>query len=145
MILYVDASALVKRYVREIYSSEVSDLLLQADIVACAYVTKPEVVASIVKSRQVGVLWPNLAKKVLEQFRLDWDDYRQLPITEEVINRADKHAWDYELRGFDAIHLAAAEVLQGSLDELVTFATYDRKLWQAAQQVGLEVWPQNLV
>lgn len=44
----------------------------------------------------------------------------------------------YLLRGFDAIHLAAALDLQGTLgDDAVVFSSFDGKLLQAARASGL--------
>jgi hypothetical protein len=58
--------------------------------------------------------------------------------------RADAQAWERGLRGYDALHLAAALFWQETLGEPVTLATFDRQLWQAGAAAGLEVWPADL-
>jgi hypothetical protein len=50
-------------------------------------------------------------------------------------------AWDHGLRGYDAVHLAAASVWQAALGERVTLASFDRHLWTVAESVGLDAYP----
>ncbi len=53
-------------------------------------------------------------------------------------------AWDYGLRGYDAVHLASALYWQESLRQRVVLATFDRELWRAGEAAGLGVWPSSL-
>ena len=62
----------------------------------------------------------------------------------EAQRGADDLAWQYGLRGYDAMHLAAALLWQDGLEESVTLATFDRQLWQAGRQSGLAVFPADL-
>jgi predicted nucleic acid-binding protein len=55
--------------------------------------------------------------------------------------RADELACRHGIRGYDAVHLACALQYRDGLGELVTLATYDRLLWQAAQGEGFPVLP----
>jgi len=43
----------------------------------------------------------------------------------------------YYLRGFDAIHLASAVLLQESIQENIIFGCFDQGLSRAAHQEGL--------
>jgi len=61
-----------------------------------------------------------------------------------LVARADSLAWEYGLRGYDAVHLASALLWQEALGEPVTLATFDKPLWEAAQQAGMGVWPEDL-
>jgi predicted nucleic acid-binding protein len=65
-------------------------------------------------------------------------------VTEVVVARADTLAWDHGLRGYDAVHLAAASIWQDALGERVTLVTFDRRLWTAAEAVGLDAYPVDL-
>jgi hypothetical protein len=56
-------------------------------------------------------------------------------------NRAYAFAWEYELRGDDAVHLAAASLLQDALGERFAFMTYHRRLLDAAGCAGLVFLP----
>ncbi len=77
----------------------------------------------------------------LEEFRADWADYHRLPVTEPLVARADALACEHNLRGYDAIHLAAALTWQELLDLPVTLVTYDRELAEAARASGMAVLP----
>ncbi len=144
MIAYLDTSVLVKRYIRETRTQEVQLLFDEAEMIAVSILTLPEVIAAVAKAQRRGDLWPNIATQVVQNFQLDWKDYHQLPVTEDVVRIAGTFAWDYQLRGYDAVNLATANLLHNSLQSSVVFATMDKRLWQAARQVGLEVWPQSL-
>ena len=58
---------------------------------------------------------------------------------------ADQLAWQHNLRGYDAVHLASAVTWQEALGEVVTLATFDKQLWVAATRAGLVSWPESLV
>jgi len=58
--------------------------------------------------------------------------------------RAGAVAWAHGLRGYDAVHLAAAATWQDAIGEAVTLATFDRRLWAAAEKEGLLAFPPDL-
>ena len=80
----------------------------------------------------------------LQAFRDEWFDLVRLDITDELVARADEYAWQFGLRGYDAVHLAAATSWQSALGQRITLATFDRPLWDAAKQTGLSVYPPDL-
>jgi predicted nucleic acid-binding protein len=143
MILYLDASALVKRYVAEVGSVEVDRLIAQADVAGTAAISRAEVAAALAKAVRVGTLARDEAEAALQVFRTQWVDLVRLQLTEVILAQADALAWDYGLRGYDAVHLAVVRFWQSSLGEAVTLATYDRQLWQAGGAAGLVVWPED--
>ena len=55
MILYLDASALVKRYVAERGSREVIGLTTAAEIVATSLISRAEVAAALARAVRLGV------------------------------------------------------------------------------------------
>jgi len=144
MILYLDASALVKHYVAEPGSAEVNEAISQAEVVSTALISRAEVVAALARAVRTGALTPEDAAHSLQVFRDEWPDLVRVQITEFVIARADAFAWEHGLRGYDAVHLAAASVWQDMIGDRVTLATFDRRLWAAAQQVGLAAYPVDL-
>jgi len=143
MILYLDASALVKRYIAEAGSAEVNQLIAQSDIVGTGIVSRAEVVAAFAKAVRVRLLPRVDVLTALQAFRSEWQDLR-LQITEAIVAQADALAWKYGLRGYDAIHLASAVFWQEAMGEPVTLASFDRVLWQAAQKAAISAWPQDL-
>jgi predicted nucleic acid-binding protein len=143
MILYLDASALVKRYVAEVGSVEVDRLIAQAGVAGTAAISRAEVAAALAKAVRVGTLARDEAEAALQVFRTQWVDLVRLLLTGVILAQADALAWDYGLRGYDAVHLAVVRFWQSSLGEAVTLATYDRQLWQAGGAAGLVVWPED--
>ena len=141
MILYADASLLVKRYLVEAGSTLVDELLAPPTIIGTALITRAEVAAALAKAARLGVLTRADASQNLSEFRSDWPNILRLRLNEAVAAQADELAWVHGLRGYDAVHLASAFAWQAALDEPLTLGTYDRQLWQAGQNAGLAVWP----
>lgn len=144
MIVYIDASALVKRYVAERSSEEVIELTANADIVATSVVSRAEVAAALARAARLGALEDDGARRAQRRFSREWPDLARVPVTELLVSRAELLAWDYGLRGYDAIQLASAVTWQESIGEDVVVATFDRQLWEAAPDAGLQVWPESL-
>ncbi|MEA2695473.1 MAG: uncharacterized protein QOJ16_4860 [Acidobacteriota bacterium] len=145
MIAYLDASALVKRYVVEAGSEAVAQLLTEAKAVGTATISFVEVVAALAKATRLGGLDRQEAEAAQGAFRGDWPDLMRLPVTQPLLERAADLAWQLGLRGYDAVQLAAAVSWQEALETPVTLATFDRQLWQAARQAGLPVFPADLI
>lgn len=141
MIVYLDASALVKRYVAEAGSAEVALLIAQAGAVGTAILSRAEVAAALAKAVRMKVLPQAGALAALQVFSAEWEDLVRLQMTEVLVARAAALAWEHGLRGYDAAHLASAMFWQDMLGEQVTVATYDRQLWAAARAAGLAAWP----
>lgn len=144
MIAYLDASALVKRYVAEAGSAEVGELIDQAAVVGTAIISRAEVAAAMAKAVRMALLTREEGVSALQFFSAEWESLVRLQMSEVLVSRAASLAWDYSLRGYDAAHLASALFWWDMLGESVTVATYDRQLWNAAQATGLTVWPRSL-
>jgi predicted nucleic acid-binding protein len=144
MILYLDASALVKRYIAEAGSAEVGRLIARTDAVGTSVISRAEVAAALAKAVRVGLLSRDDAGAALQVFRAQWVDLVRLQLTETVVARADALAWEHGLRGYDAVHLGAALFWQDTIGEPITLATFDHQLWQKGEIVGLVVWPEDL-
>ena len=144
MILYADSSALVKRYLTESGSAEVDRLFDEEGSIGTALIARAEMAAALGKAVRVKALTQKEAYQSLREFRAHWSSLAVIQITEALIALADTLAWEHGLRGYDAVHLAAALTWQEALGEPVQVATFDKELWQAAQTVGLAVWPEAL-
>lgn len=144
MILYLDASALVKRYVAERGSDDVAQLIGASAVVGTSLISRAETSAALAKAVRLGALTRAMGSAALESFRSEWPLLVRLQATEVVLARADALAWDLNLRGYDAVHLAAALTWQEGLGEAVTLATYDRQLWDATRMQGIDVFPVDL-
>jgi predicted nucleic acid-binding protein len=145
VILYLDASALVKRYIDEPGSAEITALLANASHIGTANISRAEMTAALAKAMRMRVPTSLQASAARELFLDDWSAFIRIQITDFVVARACDYAWEHGLRGYDAVQLAAATVWAEALGDLVTFATFDRLLWQAARDVGLAVYPLDLL
>lgn len=144
MNVYLDASALVKRYVTETGSREVGELIETADSLVTAVVSRAEVSAALGKASRLKALTPRSAALAREAFQGEWPSLGRLPITESVVARADILSWELHLRGYDAVHLAVAALWQEMLGRPIVLATFDRQLWSASKEIGLVSWPESL-
>jgi predicted nucleic acid-binding protein len=144
VIVYLDASALVKQYVVERHSAQVSGMIARADALGTATTSRAEVAAALAKAARVGTLSRDEAQAALQAFYAQWPDLVRLQLSEAILTQASAMAWEFGLRGYDAVHLAAAHFWQASLGETVTLAAFDRQLWEAGPRIGLAVWPEDL-
>lgn len=144
MILYLDASALVKRYVIEAGSEDVAAAIASSASTATGIISRAEVAAALAKAVRMSALTKDEAEASLSLFRGQWPDLVRVRATEAIVARADSLAWEFGLRGYDAVHLASAVSWQDLIGHRVTLATYDRLLWQAARDLGLLPFPADL-
>jgi predicted nucleic acid-binding protein len=144
MIVYVDTSALVKRYVRESGSEDVTFLLDHAETVGMVVLANVEMASTLSKAIRQGWVDQDAARSAWQDFLGHWPSFARLLVTPSLVEMASRLAWEHGLRGYDAVHLASAVIWQETLDTQVTLATYDRDLWLAAQKVELTAWPEGL-
>ena len=142
MILYLDTSALAKKYVQEQDSNLVNSWMDDSELIGTALITRAELAATLARSIKANRLSASGAQQTLTDFRSDWHDYQRILIDETLVARADGLACEYLLRGYDAIHLACALTWQDALRAPVTLATFDGQLREAAKQAGMEVLPE---
>jgi predicted nucleic acid-binding protein len=143
VIAYLDASALVKRYLAERGSRETIALTAESEMIATSIVTRAEVAAGLAKAARTGLVTENLARGAQRSFAGDWQDLVRVPVTEALVQRAEALAWDHGLRGYDAVQLASALTWQESVGIEILLATFDQQLWEAAPKTGVRAWPEK--
>lgn len=143
MICYLDTSALVKLYVHEQGSETVCKLVEAASVVATSKVAYPEAQAALARGFREGLLTEKDYCLVVAALRNDWTRYLSLEVSDSLVWFAGDLADKHRLRGFDAIHLAAALTLKTRVTSRVVVACWDVRLWDAMSAVELEVVPEN--
>jgi len=133
----------VKRYVLEPGSEEVSLVIARARVVGTCALTRVEVTSALARAARTRMLSSEEASSAMKMFQSDWESFVRIDLTESLLTRAVNAAWQHQLRGYDAVHLAAALFWQEMLGEPVCVASYDRELWDAARHAGLEVFPRE--
>jgi uncharacterized protein len=141
MILYADTSALVKKYVEEVGSDLVMAFFDQHPVIGTAALTQVEMAAAMSKATRLG--WVEAAEIAIvwQDFLAHWPAYTRLPVSAGLLERAAALAWRHGLRAYDLVHLASALGWKELAGEQVIFACFDKNLLKAAQQEGLQVWP----
>jgi predicted nucleic acid-binding protein len=145
MILYLDTSALLKKYFKESGSSEVISEWKKADAIATSMVAYAETMAAVFRKRGETQISSSLFKKMLRDFRKDWESFFLVEVTSALNEKIDKLVETHVLRGFDAVHLASALTIHQTNPEDFIFACYDQKLLQAAQSHGLQTLPKKII
>jgi predicted nucleic acid-binding protein len=135
VILYLDTSSLVKLYLEEDHSDSVREFVAAAEAVATSRVAYAEALSAFARRHQEGDLSDESFELVCEVFDAQWPHLVLLPVKERS---AGGLAIRQLLRGFDAIHLAAALDLveyQVAADGIL-FSSFDARLLRAARAEG---------
>ena len=141
MILYLDTSALVKRYFREPYSDDVLSRWKSATQIVTSFVAYAETMASICRKKRESDFGDTLIRKIVGTFHQDWESFIRVEVNGNLNEYIDRVVGKYPLRGFDAIHLASAMVIHERLPQDFIFACFDDRLARAAQSEGFETFP----
>lgn len=128
MKLYLDASALVKRYVDETGSDVIVMAMNMADACSICRIGFVETVRAVARGGE---------PEDVDRAERDWASFRVVEVDRVVTERAARLSVETGLRTLDAMHLAAAL----SLTAGVTFATWDARLHRAARERGLRTMP----
>ena len=135
MITYVDTSALVKLLVAdEAGTATVEQLWVSSTTLVCCeigYVEARAALAAADRARRLTAAGLRVARSTLEGL---WAQLDVAPVTTALVRQAADLAEAAGLRGYDAIHLAAALLVQ-----VDTFASCDARLCEAAASHGLNV------
>jgi predicted nucleic acid-binding protein len=143
MIVYADTSALVKLFVEEENSVATREMLRQAQAMGTGLPTRAELGAALARGARRGLLSEEEASEARRKLKAAWPTWIHIAVNEDLVSRAEALAWEYRLRGYDAVHLAVALAWQERIAHPIVLATFDRELWTAARQVGLRVWPEE--
>jgi uncharacterized protein len=128
--LYVDTSALLKRYVQEPDSERCERYLTADSRWLTARHTKVEVRRNLAR-----ILSGEALAAAQAAFELDWARALIVELDETTCDHAVFVAESTGARTLDALHLAAAHRLGGE----VAFLTFDHRQAQAARRLGMVV------
>lgn len=114
----IDSSALVKNYVSERGSHVVKSLFANehGHVFYAAHITIVEVVAAIYRCARRGDVSPHEASELTQAFRADVPNHLRLDrLWDAVVERAVDLAMKHVLRGYDAVQLSIALILNERL------------------------------
>lgn len=135
MITYFDTSILLKLLIDdEAFRAESERLWVQSEYAVCAelgYAEARAALAAVSRSKRLTAAGLRIAKDELE---LLWEQMSVVPVDRDLVRAAGDLAEHDALRGYDAVHLAAA--IAG---EVSVVASADRQLVEAARRRGFAV------
>jgi len=132
MRLSVDSSSFAKRYIQEVGSDKLDDLLHGASELALCVILVPEIVSGLNRRLRERTLTVRDYREAKRQLLDDVRDATVLQVTPAVVSRSVKLLERNVLRAMDALHVACALEWQADL-----FVTSDRRQLEAAMNTGL--------
>jgi uncharacterized protein len=138
-VRFFDASALVKRYVRETATTRVRKLLARGDVVVSRF-SEVEVISAFSRLTRVGMWDQDERDRASAAFTRDLAEWHIVELTPEVIARARILLARYPIRAGDAVQLASAQYFQQMLARpLELFVAFDDRLNEVARAEGLKM------
>ena len=144
MIYFWDSSALVKRYIRETGTLWVKDTLRRSKRSErlIAKVTGAEIAAALARKQRMREISDRNRRKALRAFLQHFRrSYTKIEVSDTVVDLAIELTQRHPLRGYDAIQLASAMIMDADLKRVrksgLTFVSADNILCEAAQAEGL--------
>jgi predicted nucleic acid-binding protein len=139
-LYYLETSALVKLYIRELGTERLLELAARANqnqlvILALARI---EFRSAVRRRERNGEIATRIATQLLELFQRHVEArFRTQPINDFVLDIADRLVDRYGLRAFDAMQLAGFLACQNSAGtDVPTFVCADAELLSAATREG---------
>jgi uncharacterized protein len=132
LIAYFDTSVVLKLFLddeRGVHQAD--EIWSKADVVATAEIAYAEARAALAAAPRAGRLTKIGLEQAREEFETLWPQLEVVEITRELVRRAGDLAELEALRGFDAVHLAAALRIDADV-----MASADRALCDAAARHG---------
>ncbi len=134
MRIFLDSSALAKRYIQESGTQQVNELFIQADEIFVSLIALPEVISAMTRNKTEKKMTLEQFNERKNQLILDFQDFNVCDLTPQVIKRTLSFIENYSLRTLDAIHLASAMETKIEL-----FVSADTRQLKAAQAVKIKV------
>ena len=136
MIVYFDTSAFIPLIIDEPGSDSYERLWNESTRVVSIRLLYAEARAALARAHRLGRLTKGGLTSAVGLLDGLTSEVDSIEITDSLVRRAGALAEEQELRGYDAVHLAAAQVIAGA-DTI--FASGDRQLIAAASSLGLAV------
>ena len=134
MIYYVDTSTLIKLLVDEVGTAEAAAIWDDADTLVTVRIAHVEARAALAAARRHRRITATVLRDALAGLEVLWSQLSVVEVDEELMRLAGDLAETHDLRGYDAVHLAAAHLVGAGV-----FSSADRRLCDAATASGFHV------
>jgi hypothetical protein len=135
---YFDASALVKRYVRERGTAKVRRLLT-SDVAVTSRLSAVEIASALARRAREGSFSATARDRAVAAFDTDLASMLVVELTAAIVARAQALVRRHALRAGDAIQLASCLYIKEALGEEPSFVAFDDRLANAARSENLVV------
>ena len=136
MIAYFDTSAVVPLLIAEPGSARAASLWDSADRIVSARLVYPETRAALAQAQRLGRLTARHLGQAVTEFDALFDELDLVEVDAALARRAGQFAEVHRLRGYDAVHLAAADRIR---DPNVVMIAGDSALLDAATAQGITI------
>ena len=134
MITYVDTSTLIKLLIDEVGTTEAGRIWDEPDVLVSVRIGHVEARAALTAARRQGRISAAALGKAVNGLDVLWSQLSVVEIDEVLMRLAGDLAASHNLRGYDAVHLAAAHLVGADV-----FSSADHRLCTAASVSGLHV------
>ncbi len=137
-MIYLDTSALIKKYAVEAGTERVRRLLKSEARIFTSVLTYAEVCAALSRKFREGGMEKRHYRKALGHFLNDWSAFALIALHEALFPFVRKLTEVHSLRGADAVHLSSALWMRKEIGHPLRFIASDHRLLDAAGEEGLE-------
>ena len=138
-MIYLDSSALVKRYTEEVGTDFVKSILATNGLITTSKLTYPEILSALMRKVRSGEIEKKTFNGIVDKFDKDWDHILVLDFHNDLLPIVKTLIEKHPLKAADAIHLSSALWLKLSSKVDVTFVASDSNLLKAAGAEKLQV------
>jgi predicted nucleic acid-binding protein len=132
--IFLDSSALVKRYVREKGTDRVIEICREADEIAVSIICITEVLSACNRLLREKLITADQYAEIKHEFLRDIESAIIINLTFEVMEKSIVCLEKGTIGSLDALHVAAAIIYEAEL-----FVTGDEKQTLIAEQMGVNV------
>lgn len=134
MITYVDTSTLIKLLIDEVGTTEAGRIWDEPDVLVSARLGHVEARAALAAALRQGRISAEVLHSAVQGLEVLWSQVSVIEIDDDLMRLAGDLAATHSLRGYDAVHLAAAHLVGADV-----FSSADRRLCAAASACGFHV------
>lgn len=138
-MIYLDSSALIKKYILEKGTREVREFFAGRELLWTSKISLAEVWSAFARRRRGGDLTTTQYRAIVRSFERDWRRFAVVELSNEVLAMIRRIVEQHPLRAFDAVQLASVIWTKQNLGEPLVFVVADTPLLRAAEAMALTV------
>jgi predicted nucleic acid-binding protein len=141
VILFCDTSALIKLLIDEPGSDQMQRASAASEAIPVCRITWAEAMTGMARRSREDPISADAIELARQRLMQTWAAFSIVEVNQELGETAGRFADGFALRAYDNVQLAAAHLLDVNTEQPLIFASYDRRVNQAAQLLQLEVLP----